>query len=140
MAEVCVSTIECIEFPSAIPCSIDLIEPYILVDGQRVDTPLRFEAGERYLLTFLYKVGFPAANMFHMLFYRTAEAVQQVALGEVNPMTHQITPNPPILYAFQPLTPVAEATGILEQAGVINLTMPDMADDIYYGILAMSHP
>lgn len=136
----CVSTIACIEFPSEIPCSIDLIEPFEVVNGQRIETALKLESGETYDLKFLYKVGVPAADTFHLFFYRTPEDVQDVMRGTVAPMTHQITPDPPVEYSFLPIAPVADETGIAERQGMLNIAMSEMAVEAYYGILGMSHP
>lgn len=136
----CVSTIACIEFPSNIPCSIDLIEPFEVVDGQQIETALKLESGETYDLAFLYKVGFPAADTFHLFFYNTPEAVRDVMQNGVDPMAHQITPNPSVTYTFLRTAPVADETGIAKREGVLNIIMPEMAEEAYYAILAMSHP
>ena len=58
----------------------------------------------------------------------------------VDPMTHQITPNPAVMYSFLPTAPTADVTGIVERTGTLHITMPEMANEKYYAILAMSHP
>ena len=135
----CVSDIACIEFPSTIPCSIDLIEPVTVINEQRIEGPLRLESGKTYALDFLYKVGFPAANMFHLFFYRTPEDVRDVMQNLVGVATRQIKPNPPVSYSFSPIAPLPDETGINEREGFLHIMMPE-TDEVYYSILAMSHP
>ena len=55
-------------------------------------------------------------------------------------MAHQITPNPSVTYTFLRTAPVADETGIAKREGVLNIIMPEMAEEAYYAILAMSHP
>lgn len=136
----CVSTIACIEFPSEVPCSIDLIEPVAVVDGESIEVAMKLKSGETYDLRFLYKVGVPGADTFHLFFYATYAAVQDVMQNGVDPMAHQVTLNPPIRYAFQPEAPLPDATGIFDREGDLRIVMPDMAADAYYAILGMSHP
>ena len=136
----CVSDIACIEFPSRIPCKIDLIEPFTVVDGKQIDAALILELGNTYEFDFTYQVGFPKANQFHVFFYSTPEAVRDVIERKVSPTEHQITPSPAIGVSFTPSEPVEDPTGIVERNGVLQLIMPSMGDENYYAILAMSHP
>lgn len=136
----CVSDIACIEFPSRIPCRIDLKEPVIDVNGEQIETGLKLEAGMEYALNFTYKVGNPAADTFHVFFYATPQAVRDIMEKRVSPTAHQMSPDPAVAIEFIPSVPVADQTGVLEQNGVLQLGMPAMGAPKYYAILAMSHP
>ncbi len=136
----CVSTIACIEFPSEVSCWINLIEPVAVVNGESIEVAMKLKSEKTYDLRFLYKVGVPGADTFHLFFYTTPEAVRDVRQNGVDPTLHQITLDPLIEYAFLPPAPLPDATGIAEQEGDLRIVMPDMAAEAYYAILAMSRP
>ena len=134
MAEVCVSAIACIAFPSFIPCKINLM-----------GSTLQLKPETTYTLKFKYKVGFPAADTFHLFFYETPEDVRDIveAAGR-NIEERSVTPDPAVSVRFLPDRPRPDPTGIREQEGVLMLRTPEVPDDDpilkYYTILAMSHP
>ena len=54
----CVSDIACIEFPSYIACSIDLIEPFWVVDGEQIETRWHWNRARRMTWITCIKSGF----------------------------------------------------------------------------------
>jgi len=140
----CFSDIVCVEFPSNIPCVINIIENEILVNGMPLEGPLALIPDTAYTLRFIYKVGYPNAIRFHLFFYEDPEDVRDVMTGIAAPETHAITPNPPIIFSFDPEHPHPDATGILEQKGTLFLRTPPVdpahPNRKYYPILAMEMP
>lgn len=147
MAKECVSDIACINFLTHIPCVIDLVEPFITVDGDRIDIQFVLESGRRYEFDFTYKVGYPAGNRFGLFFFQSPEAVNAVLEHRADPETTQITMDQPMLINFNPRVPGRDTTGVLEQEGTLTIEMPELEEELesdekifYYGILAMYQP
>ena len=141
----CVSDIACIELLSHIPCEIDLIEPFITVDGERIEIHFALESGETYEFDFTYKVGFPAGDLFGLFFFESLEDVLAVARHGSDPETLEIQTNQPA-FTFMPRSPKQDATGILKQEGKVRIVMPILEDlatggkIFYYGVMAMYQP
>lgn len=140
----CVSDIECIEFPSEVPCHIDLVEPVVVVNGQRVEGPLKMDWAEpgtervTYDLALKYKVGVPAAVAFHLFFYRSAEDVRDSMVQGADPRTLQIPiPEHLMNIAFTPTLPQADPTGFWEQEGSVRIELPEQPESIKNDLIVL---
>ena len=110
---------------------IDLIEPFEIFNGQRVETQFYFESRERRTLDFTYNVGYPAAHAINAYFFLNVGDAQKlinpVVIGQPIPLVN-------------PQVPAPDDTGRLEQEGTLQITAPEAIEGEnthYWGALVI---
>ena len=110
---------------------IDLIEPYTIINGERVETQFYFKSRETRTLNFTYNVGYPAAHAINAFFFRDVGDAQKL----INPV---IIGQPTIV--VDPQIPLADLTGLLERKGTLRVTAPEAIEGEnthYWGALVI---